>query len=60
MTSAVTLGILSYISGHSEISGYLFVPNISHVGELTVATAAIVGAGIDFFGITSPCSSLYG
>ena len=48
MTSAVTLGILSYISGHSEISGYLFVPNISHVGELTVAMAAIVGAGIGF------------
>ena len=48
MTSAVTLGILSYISGHSEIAEYLFVPNISHVGELTVAMAAIVGAGIGF------------
>lgn len=42
------LAILSYISGHAELSRYLFVPHISGVGELTVFCAAVFGAGLGF------------
>lgn len=48
ITSAATLGIISYASGHSEIASYLFVPYIENVGEIAVLCAAIVGAGVGF------------
>lgn len=48
MTSAATLGLLAYVAGHSELSNYLLIPYIEGAGELTVAAAAIVGAGVGF------------
>lgn len=42
------LAILSYISGHAELSRYLFIPHISGAGELTVFCAAVFGAGLGF------------
>lgn len=45
---ALTLGVLSYITGHAQFSGYLFLPYISGAGELTVICAAIVGASLGF------------
>ncbi len=46
--SAATLGLLAYASGHSEWSGYLFIPHVPEVGELLVLTAALIGAGVGF------------
>lgn len=42
------LTILSYVSGHAEISRYLLIPHIPGVGELTIFCAAIFGAGLGF------------
>lgn len=48
MISAVTLGFLTYVTGHKEFSQYLYIPYIEGVGEITVLTSAIIGAGIGF------------
>lgn len=48
ITSAASLGLMSYVAGHREIAGYLFIPYIENVGELTIFTAAIIGAGVGF------------
>ena len=34
--SAATLGLLSYLAGHTELASYLFIPHIPDVGELLV------------------------
>ncbi len=48
MTSLATLAIFCYISGHIELSQYLLLPYIPQLGELTVFSLAIMGAGIGF------------
>jgi len=44
----VTLGFLTYVTGHKEFSQYLYIPYIEGIGEITVLTSAIIGAGIGF------------
>jgi phospho-N-acetylmuramoyl-pentapeptide-transferase len=46
--SATTLGLLSYLAGHSEIASYLLIPYVPDVGELLVLVAALAGAGVGF------------
>lgn len=48
ITSAVTLGVLSYISGHVELSSYLLIPYVENSGELAVLASAIAGASVGF------------
>ena len=48
ITSAATLGLLAYISGHTTMASYLFIPNIEGAGELTVLCACITGASVGF------------
>ena len=48
MTSAASLGILTYAAGHNELATYLYIPYIENAGELTVLCMAIVGAGVGF------------
>lgn len=45
---ALTLAVLSYVTGHAQFSGYLLIPYISGAGELTVICAAIIGASLGF------------
>ncbi|MEK7706528.1 MAG: phospho-N-acetylmuramoyl-pentapeptide-transferase [Verrucomicrobiota bacterium] len=40
--------VLTYVSGHAEISKYLQVPHVIGAGELTVFCAALLGAGMGF------------
>jgi len=40
--------VLTYVSGHAEISRYLQVPHVIGAGELTVFCAAMMGAGMGF------------
>ena len=42
------LTVLVYISGHSELSGYLDIPSVPLAGELTIFCASIVGASLAF------------
>lgn len=48
ITSAATLGILAYLSGHYELSSYLYIPYVENSGELVVLSAAVVGASVGF------------
>jgi phospho-N-acetylmuramoyl-pentapeptide-transferase len=48
ITSSATLGLLAYLAGHSELSGYLFIPHIPGTGEILIISAATIGAGIGF------------
>lgn len=48
ITSAATLAVLSYVSGHKEVAQYLYIPHVNGVGELTVLASAMIGAGVGF------------
>lgn len=48
MTSAASLSVFTYVSGHTEMASYLFVPYIEGSGELAVLTLTIIGAGVGF------------
>ncbi|MCP4913815.1 MAG: phospho-N-acetylmuramoyl-pentapeptide-transferase [Oligoflexia bacterium] len=48
ITSAATLGLLTYVAGHSEMASYLYIPYVENIGELTVLAMAIIGAGVGF------------
>lgn len=48
ITSAASLGLIAYASGHMEIANYLFIPYVRESGELLPISAAIVGAGVGF------------
>ena len=48
MTSAASLSLFTYVSGHKEIANYLFVPYIEGSGELAVLSLAVIGAGVGF------------
>jgi phospho-N-acetylmuramoyl-pentapeptide-transferase len=42
------LGVFAYLAGHTEFSGYLAIPHVAGVGELSVFCGALVGAGLGF------------
>ena len=45
---AVVFGIFSYVSGNIKLAEYLFMPYTPNTGELTVVSAALVGATLGF------------
>jgi len=45
---AVTLAVISYMSGHAELSEYLTIPFLRGNGELSIYCAALVGATLGF------------
>ncbi len=45
---AGALGVFAYLAGHSTFSGYLGIPYVAGVGELTIFCGALVGAGLGF------------
>ena len=44
----VTLGTIIYVTGHAILSGYLLVPNIKGVGEVTIMASALAGGLLGF------------
>ena len=42
------LGVIAYLTGHSNFAEYLLIPNITGAGELVVFCGAIAGAGLGF------------
>lgn len=44
----VSLGAILYITGHAIFSGYLLMPNIKGVGEMTIMAAALAGGLLGF------------
>jgi len=45
---ALTLAVISYVSGHAELSQYLTIPFLRGNGELSIYCAALVGASLGF------------
>jgi phospho-N-acetylmuramoyl-pentapeptide-transferase len=45
---AGALGVFAYLAGHSTFAGYLGIPYVSGVGELSIFCGALVGAGLGF------------
>lgn len=48
IVGALVFAIFLYITGNARLSGYLLVPYIPGVGEVTVFCAALAGAGLGF------------
>lgn len=44
----LTLAVISYVSGHAELSQYLTIPFLRGNGELSIYCAALVGASLGF------------
>lgn len=44
----LTLAVISYVSGHAELSQYLTIPFLRGNGELSIYCAALVGATLGF------------
>lgn len=42
------LGIIAYLTGHTQFSQYLHIANVPGTGELVVFCAALAGAGLGF------------
>jgi phospho-N-acetylmuramoyl-pentapeptide-transferase len=51
--SFFTLSVIVYITGHLVFSGYLLMPHISFVGELSVIGASFIGSLIAFLWFNS-------
>jgi phospho-N-acetylmuramoyl-pentapeptide-transferase len=48
VVSASALTVLTYVAGHSVLSGYLDVEHLPRVGELTIFCGSMVGASLGF------------
>ncbi|MFH1414776.1 MAG: phospho-N-acetylmuramoyl-pentapeptide-transferase [Elusimicrobiota bacterium] len=46
--AALTYSVLTYISGHSKFSAYLFLPHIKGSGEISIFLMTLAGAGLGF------------
>ena len=44
----VSLGLIVYVTGHAIFSGYLLIPNIKEVGEVTIVAASLAGGLLGF------------
>lgn len=49
----MTLAVIAYVSGHSELSQYLTIPYLRGNGELAIYCAAMVGAALGFLWFNS-------
>lgn len=50
---AMTLAVIAYVSGHSELSQYLTIPFLRGNGELAIYCSALVGAALGFLWFNS-------
>ena len=48
MTAAATYALIAYVTGHLKLAGYLQIPYVAGVGELTIFCGAMVAAGLGF------------
>ncbi len=56
---SLTLGALSYLTGHLKFSEYLLIPYVPGAGELTIFCAALVGASLGFLWFNSYPASIF-
>ena len=53
LVATATYAIFTYVAGNSVVAGYLQVPYVRGVGEVTVFCAALVGASLGFLWFNS-------
>ena len=51
--SALSFAFITYFTGNLIYSEYLKIPYISDTGELVIICAALIGAGLGFYGLMS-------
>ncbi|MEO6361475.1 MAG: phospho-N-acetylmuramoyl-pentapeptide-transferase [Sphingomicrobium sp.] len=51
--------LIAYLVGNARFAGYLGIPYIPHVGDLTVLLLAIVGAGLAFLWFNAPPAAVF-
>ena len=51
--------VISYLAGNAVFSGYLGIPHVLGVGDLTVLCSAIVGAGLAFRWFNAPPAAVF-
>ncbi len=56
---AISLGIMTYLSGHVKIANYLRIPYISDGAELTVFVSALIGASVGFLWFNSNPATVF-
>ena len=56
---AITLTILSYLTGHRVLAEYLLIPYVPGAGELAVFCAALVGASLGFLWYNAPPANVF-
>jgi len=59
MISAACFGLIAYLVGHLNFSGYLGIHYVKDVGELAVFCGALVGAGLGFLWFNAPPASVF-
>ncbi|NTT84846.1 phospho-N-acetylmuramoyl-pentapeptide-transferase [Tabrizicola fusiformis] len=59
MIAAATLGIISYVVGHSNFADYLGVHLVPGTGELLIFTAALFGGGLGFLWYNAPPAAVF-
>lgn len=59
MIVGVTLGIMTYVTGHATLASYLRIPHIPEAAELTVFLAALIGASLGFLWFNSNPATVF-
>ncbi|MDA3899831.1 MAG: phospho-N-acetylmuramoyl-pentapeptide-transferase [Spirochaetes bacterium] len=56
---SVTLGLISYLTGHQSVAAYLNIPHIPDGGEISVFIAALAGASLGFLWFNSNPATVF-
>jgi phospho-N-acetylmuramoyl-pentapeptide-transferase len=51
--------LISYLAGNAVFAGYLGIPHVLGVGDLTVLCSAIIGAGLAFLWFNAPPAAVF-
>jgi phospho-N-acetylmuramoyl-pentapeptide-transferase len=58
ITSLIFVGVIAYVSSHSQWSSYLLIPYIPHIDEILPLVGAMIGTLLAFLWFNSPPSSI--
>ncbi|MEO1105361.1 MAG: phospho-N-acetylmuramoyl-pentapeptide-transferase, partial [Pseudomonadota bacterium] len=59
MIAAGSLGVIAYVVGRSDFTEYLQIHYVPGTGEITVITAAVIGAGLGFLWYNAPPAMVF-
>ena len=59
MIAAGAYGLIVYLVGRFDFAGYLGVPFVPGVGELSIICGAIIGAGLGFLWFNAPPAAIF-